>query len=64
MTKAAASPAGTSHTLFITYPPVPSLRADSRLLDLDLHSCPPTCSPARASSLVRIGTFSLPSGGT
>jgi hypothetical protein len=32
ITKAAASPAGTSHTLFMTYPPA---KADSRLLDLD-----------------------------
>src|SRR5690349_18245622 len=35
ITKAAASPAGTSHTLYITYPPVPPLRADSRLPNLD-----------------------------
>jgi len=54
ITKAAASPAGTSHTLFITYPPVPPLRADSRLLDLDLHSCPPICSPALARSQAAI----------
>ena len=54
ITKAAASPAGTSHTLFITDPPVPPLRADSRLPDLQLHSCPPTCSPTLASSLGRL----------
>jgi hypothetical protein len=35
ITNAAASPIGASHTLFIPYPPVPPLRADSRLLDLD-----------------------------
>jgi hypothetical protein len=61
ITKAAASPAGTSHTLFITYPPA---QGRQLVTDLDLHSCPPTCSPARPRSLGRIGTFSLPSGGT
>jgi hypothetical protein len=35
ITKATASPAGTSNTLFITYPPAPRFRADSRLIDLD-----------------------------
>src|SRR5215470_5492599 len=35
ITKAAASPAGTSHTLFITYPPVPPLTLASRLPNLD-----------------------------
>src|SRR5690348_12080915 len=53
ITKAAARPAGTSHTLFITYPRLPA-QDRRRLPDLELHSCPPTCSPAPASSLGRL----------
>src|SRR5215831_6045267 len=53
ITKAAASPAGASHTLFIAHPPSPALVA-SRLLDLDLHSCQPACLPALRSSPRRL----------
>src|SRR5215471_7808741 len=54
ITKATASPAGTSPILFIAHPPVPPAPADSRLHDLDLHSCQPACSSALARSPGRL----------
>src|SRR5262252_4829486 len=54
ITKAAASPTGTSHTLFITYPPGSPAQAASRLPNLDLHTCQPACSAALASAPGRL----------